>query len=47
MTNMNIDEMKFIGGHLTWTNGHVSGKIDRALCDARWVANHAHVVADF
>lgn len=38
MADMNLTIMKSAGNEFTWSNGHVSRKIDRALCDTNWVS---------
>ncbi|XP_060214939.1 uncharacterized protein LOC132641863 [Lycium barbarum] len=40
-------DMKATGRILTWTSGHVWSKIDRALCNAEWVAQYGAITAQF
>lgn len=43
----NVFEMTSTGEKYTWSNGHVSSKIDWALCNPEWGLKYSHIVADF
>ncbi|XP_060195078.1 uncharacterized protein LOC132624291 [Lycium barbarum] len=44
---LNLTDMKATGRVLTWTNGHVWSRIDRALCNPAWNLTYGRITADF
>ncbi|XP_060195253.1 uncharacterized protein LOC132624503 [Lycium barbarum] len=44
---LNLTDMKATGRMLTWTNGHVWSKIDRALCNTAWNLTYGRITTDF
>ncbi|PHT65887.1 hypothetical protein T459_30312 [Capsicum annuum] len=47
MDRLNLVDMKAMGRYFTWTNKHIWSKIDRDVCNNRWIMQYGGVTAQF
>ncbi|KAI5639961.1 hypothetical protein M9H77_00287 [Catharanthus roseus] len=45
--DLGLEDLKYMGMRYTWTNGQVWSKIDRAMCNQRWLVDGPYALADF
>lgn len=46
-SDLNLTKMRSCGKNFTWSNGHVSSKIDGVYCNADWMLNFGQVWDEF